>query len=252
MGEVVTAFARALRSLRTPGMLWHMVWPALVALGLWVVGAILSWSVLIAAAMDWIESWPWAGEWVKASEIAAASALILVKIALVLAMLPLIYLTTALLVAIFALPMMIERVSRDEYAALEARHGGSNAGSVFNTLWVSALFLLFLLLSLPLWLIPGAGLLVSIVLTAWLNANSFGYDALMQHADRVELQRLPRMRRERMLLLGGLCALLAHVPLVNLVAPAFSALAFVHFMLGALERERGLNNHGDASAASTG
>lgn len=238
MGEVLTAFGRALRSLRAPGMVWHMIWPALVALVLWIVGAIFSWSVLVGAGIEWIEGWPLAGEWVRTSEIAAATALVLVKIALVLAMLPLIYLTAAFLVAVFALPMMIERVSRDEYLGLETRHGGSNVGSIANTVWVSALFLVFLLASLPLWLIPGVGLLVSIGLTAWLNARSFGYDALMQHADRDELKTLPRERRESMLLLGGVCALLAHVPFVNLIAPAFSALAFVHFMLEALARER--------------
>lgn len=239
MGEVFTAFGRALGSLRAPGMLWHMVWPAIVALLLWTVGAVFSWSVLVGAAMEWIEGWPFAGEWVQTSDAAAATALVLVKIALVVALVPLIYLTAAFLVAIIALPMMVERVARDEYAELEQRRGGSNVGSVMNTVWASALFLVLLLLSLPLWLIPGAGLLVSIGLTAWLNARSFGYDSLMQHADRAEIARLPKARREPMLLLGGACALLAHVPFVNLVAPAFSALAFVHFMLQSLRRERG-------------
>src|SRR5690554_1109636 len=238
MREVLTAFVRALNSLRAPGMLWHMVWPALVALALWVIGGVLSWSMLVAGAMEWVESWPLAGEWVKASDIAAGTALILVKIALVLAMVPLIYLTAAMLVAIFALPMMIERVARDEYADLEERRGGSNLGSITNTLWASVLFVVLLVVSLPLWLIPGVGLLVSLVLTAWLNARSFGYDSLMQHADRDEIATLPRARREPMLLLGGACALLAHVPFVNLVAPAFSALVFVHFMLQSLRRER--------------
>lgn len=238
MSEMFTAFGRAIGSLRMPGMLWHMIWPAIVALLLWIVGAIFSWSVLVGAAMGWIETWPFAGEWVQGSEIAAGTALILVKIALVLAMLPLIYLTAAMLVAIFALPMMIERVARDEYADLEERRGGSNLGSVTNTLWASALFVVILVASLPLWLIPGVGLLVSLALTAWLNARSFGYDSLMQHADRDEIANLPHARREPMLLLGGACALLAHVPFVNLVAPAFSALVFVHFMLQSLRRER--------------
>lgn len=252
MREVLAAFSRALGSLRTPGMLWHMVWPALVALALWVVGGVLSWSVLVAAAFDWVETWPLAGGWVQTSELAAGTALVLIKIALVLAMVPLIYLTAALLVAVFALPMMIERVAREEYADLEARRGGSNLGSVINTVWVSAIFLVVLVASLPLWLIPGFGLLVSIALTAWLNARSFGYDSLMQHADRDELVRLPRLRRERMFLLGGLCALLAHVPFVNLVAPAFSALAFVHFMLAALKAERGVTVLDPAPAGQGG
>lgn len=238
MGEIFTAFGRALRSLRTRGILWHMIWPSLVALALWVIGAIMSWSVLIAAAMEWIAAWPFAGEWIQGSDAAAATALVLVKIALLLALVPLIYLTAAFLVAVFALPMMLERVAAKEYAELEQRRGGSNLGSVANTVWVSLIFLFLLLVSLPFWLIPGVGLIVSIALTAWLNARSFGYDALMQHADHAELKRLPRVRREPMLLLGGACALLSFVPLVNLLAPAFSALAFVHYMLLALRRER--------------
>src|SRR5690554_3135146 len=238
MSEIVSAFGRALVSLRAPGMVWHMVWPMLFAFVLWTVGGIWSWSVLTGSAMAWIESWPWAGEWVRASDVAWGIALVLVKIAIVIALIPLIYLTTTLLVALFALPMMIDRVAREEYPELEQRKGGSNLGSLFNTLWVSVIFLVLLIASLPLWLIPGVGLLVSIVLTAWLNARAFGYDSLMQHADRAELQHLPKSRREPMLLLGAACALLAHIPLVHLVAPPFSALAFVHYMLRSLAQER--------------
>lgn len=238
MGEILTAFGRATRSLRAPGMMWHMVWPALVALVLWTVGAIVSWTFLVATAMEWVAGWPYAGGWVTGSEAAFVTATVLVKIAILLALVPLIYLTATVLVALFALPMMLERVAREEYAWLEQRRGGSNLGSFANTAWVGAVFLALLLVSLPFWLIPGVGLLVPIVLTAWLNARAFGYDALMQHADREEIRRLPRDRREAMLLLGGGCALLAYVPLVNLIAPAFSALAFVHFMLQSLARSR--------------
>jgi hypothetical protein len=41
-----------------------------------------------------------------------------------------------------------------------------------------------------------------------------------------------------MMVLGGSCAMLAYVPFVNLLAPAFSGLAFVHFLLETLRRER--------------
>lgn len=238
MGEILTAFGRAARSLRAPGMLWHMVWPALVALLLWGLGAILSWSVLVARGVEWVSGWPYAGAWMQGSDAALITMTVLIKITIVLALVPLIYLTATILVALFALPMMLDRVAREEYAMLEQRRGGSNLGSILNTTWVGAVFLALLVLSLPLWLLPGVGLLLPLVLTAWLNARAFGYDALMLHADREELEQLPRERREAMLLLGGACALLAYVPLLNLIAPAFSALAFVHFMLRALDHER--------------
>ncbi|NMG16772.1 EI24 domain-containing protein [Aromatoleum bremense] len=238
MRDILIAFGRALRSLTRRGVLVHLLWPSVVALLLWILAAVFLWTPVVEGIMAWIDSWTFARDWLTGSEIGAATVLTLVKIALVLALLPLVYVTAALLVAVFALPMILERVATRDYADIERRKGGSNLGSAWNALVAGMLFLLGLLVSLPFWLIPGVGIVISLVLTAWLNQRAFGYDALMLHADREELARLPRVLRPPMLLLGGGCALLAYVPLVNLLAPAFCGLAFVHFMLESLRRER--------------
>lgn len=238
MRSILLAFGRSLRSLMRRDVLWHLLWPGLLSTVLWVSVGIASWSAVVAGIMDWIEQTRWIGAWVTASEVTAAVMLILVKIALAFAFVPLIYVTAAVIVATVALPMMLERVARKDYADLELRRGGTNLGSVWNTLVATAVFVGILLLSLPLWLIPGVGLVVPILLTGWLNQRAFGYDALMLHADREELARLPKALRMPMLALGGAAALLAYIPFVNLVAPAFAGLAFVHYMLEALRRER--------------
>ena len=238
MREIVVAFGRAVRSLLQRGVLWHLLWPSFVALLFWVVVAIFAWSPLVAAIMTWIEGWSFARDWLMDSELGAATTLFVVKLSIVLALLPLIYVTAALIVAVVALPMILERVAARDYADLDRRRGGSNFGSAWNAVVAGLLFLAGLLISLPFWLIPGVGLVASIVLTGWLNQRAFGYDALMLHADGEELRRLPRTLRQPMLLLGGGCALLAYIPVVNLVAPAFCGLAFVHFMLESLRRER--------------
>ena len=240
MREIVVAFGRAVRSLMQRGVLLHLLWPSFAALVVWVIAAIFAWSPTVAAIMGWIEGWSFARDWLMASELGAATTLFVVKVSIVLALLPLIYVTAALLVAVFALPMMLERVAAREYADIERRKGGSNLGSAWNATVAGVLFVIGLAISLPFWLIPGVGLLASVGLTAWLNQRAFGYDALMLHADREELRRLPHALRQPMLLLGGSCALLAYIPLVNLVAPAFCGLAFVHFMLESLRRERAL------------
>ncbi|AYH45179.1 EI24 domain-containing protein [Azoarcus sp. DN11] len=238
MRNILLAVGRALRSLGRKGVFVHLVWPSVAALVVWMTVAVLSWSTLVDAIVHWIQGWAFVGEWLATTDLGAAATLVVVKIALALAFLPLIYVTAALLVAVFALPMMLEQVAQRDYGDLEQRRGGSNLGSAWNALVAGGLFLLGMLVSLPLWLIPGAGLVASVVLTGWLNQRAFGYDALMLHADREELLRLPRIQKAPMLLLGGGCALLAYVPVVNLVAPAFCGLAFVHFMLEALRRER--------------
>ena len=238
MGDMVTAFGRALRSLRDTRMLWHLVWPALLALAVWVVVAWFSWSWAVSGIFNFVAGWPLLGSWVDGSEFATGALLFLIKLALLFALVPLIYVTAALLISVFAVPMMLERVALGEYRSLEQRQGGSAWGSAANATWATVVFLALFVVSLPLWLVPGFGLLVTVVLTAWLNQKAFGYDALMLHADRQEMRNLPRARRDSLWALGGLCALLAYVPVVNLLAPAFSALVFVHYMLIALGRAR--------------
>ncbi|HRD33956.1 MAG TPA: EI24 domain-containing protein [Rhodocyclaceae bacterium] len=239
MKAVMLAAGRALRSLKDPGTFWHMVWPALVASLAWLFAAVYWWSDVVGAIMGWIEGWPWVGGWLTESPTVAAVFGFMVDLTVAFALLPLIYLTSAVLVSVIAIPLMLERVGRRDYAELELRRGGSNLGSAWNALVAAAIFVAALLASLPLWLIPGLGLVISVLLTAWLNRRAFGYDALMLHADRDELALLPARLKQPMFVLGGGCALLAHVPFVNIVAPAFSGLAFVHFMLEALRRERG-------------
>lgn len=238
MRDVLRAFARALRSLARRGVLVHLLWPSVLALSIWTFVAFLGWSAAVEGLSGWVQGWAWVGGWIAASEFAAAIVLLLIKFSLGLALLPLIYVTAALLVAVFALPMMLERVAREDYADLEQRRGGSNAGSAWNACVAGILFLLGMVLSLPVWLIPGGGLVASIALTGWLNQKAFGYDALMLHADRDEIVELPKRERSSMLLLGGGCALLAYVPFVNILAPAFCGLAFVHYMLETLRRTR--------------
>ncbi|HJV28304.1 MAG TPA: EI24 domain-containing protein [Aromatoleum sp.] len=238
MRDILVASVRALRSLGRKAVFVHLLWPSLAAMALWSVIALFAWSPLVDGIMSWVQGWSFAGGWLTSSEVGAGVVLVLIKLALALALFPLIYVTAALIVAVFALPMMLEEVAQRDYADLELRRGGSSFGSAWNAVLAAVIFFVGMAVSLPLWLIPGGGLVASVALTGWLNQRAFGYDALMLHADKAELAKLPRALRSSMLLLGGGCALLAYVPVINLVAPAFCGLAFVHFMLEALRRER--------------
>jgi hypothetical protein len=236
--DILVALGRSLRSLFQRGLWWHLLWPGVLALAVWLTIAVLAWEPVIAALQAGLQGLPWVGGWLYGSDTAAAATLVLVQTGVVLALVPLIYVTAALLVAVIALPLMLERVARRDYADLELRRGGSNLGSAWNAALAALLFFAALLVSLPFWLIPGVALVVPVLLTGWLNQRAFGYDALMLHADGDELRRLRSRQRGPMLVLGSGCALLAYVPVLNLIVPAYSGLVFVHFMLEALRRER--------------
>jgi len=238
MWDMFVALGRSLRSLARMDVFWHLIWPGIVSALLWITVAVFSWATLVGIVMARIQEFGWVGDQISASVWAAGIVLVLVKLAVALAFVPLFYVTSAVLVATVALPMMLDRVARRDYSDLEQRRGGSNLGSIGNTLAALLWFALLMVASFPLWLIPGVALVVPVLAIGWLSQRVFSYDVLMRHADRDEFVRLRRELRPKMLLLGGGTSLLAYVPVANVVAPAFSGLAFIHFLLEALRRER--------------
>ncbi len=238
MKDILTAFGRSLRSLGSPIMWWHLLWPTVAALALWGLVAHLFWDDAAHALLRLFDAWPWLQQVMDASQFLSVAALAVVHVLLALLFIPLIYATALFLVATIALPLMLDNVSKREYADLEQRHGGSMAGSVWNALAALGLYLIAWVLTLPLWFIPGAGLILPLVLSAFLNQRAYRYDALMQHADATEMLRIYREHRSDLYFVGIIAACLAFIPLINLLAASFAGLAFVHYCLGALRQMR--------------
>lgn len=238
MRDILAAFGRALGSLTHPVMFWHLAWPTLAALLAWGVLGAIFWGAAAASLAGLLGSLPWFEdvEWARGTSVAM---LFGVHVLMALVLVPLVYATAVFLASAIAVPLMLERVAAREYADLERRHGGSLAGSLGNASFAFAVWLLGSILTAPLWLIPGMGLLLSLALSAWLNARTYRYDALMQHADPGEMHALFERERGRLVLVGLGGGALAYVPVINLLAPAYAGLVFIHFGLAALRRSRG-------------
>lgn len=230
MIEVFAAFSRSLRDLTRTDVLWQAIWPPLVALVFWVAVAVAVWTHGLALMASIVPELPWSGwEWV-----AHWAAIIL----LVAAFAALVYFTAILLVAVFALPRLVNLVAASDYPDL-GRHGENVFwGSLGNTLGVGAIFVAGFLVTLPLLLIPGVLLVLPLLWASWLNQRTFRFDALAEHATRAEMRRLVAENRSSFYAAGVGTAAAAHLPLVNLLVPAFTALVFVHLGLAALRRQR--------------
>jgi uncharacterized protein involved in cysteine biosynthesis len=239
MNEVLNAFGRALRSLSRPSMLWHLIWPTLAAIAVWAVLAWFFWEDASNALLAAFQQWTWLHKLMDSTQFLSVAALATVHVFLALLFVPLVYATALMMVALVALPLMLERVGDAEYRDMEKRKGGTVAGSVGNALLALAVYLAGLLATLPLWLIPGMGLVLPVLLSAYLNQRAYRYDALMQHADAAEMREVIARQRGGLWLVGILSGLLAYVPVVNLLVPAYSGLTFVHYCLSALRRRRG-------------
>jgi hypothetical protein len=232
MIEVFNALVRSLNNLQDRSIWLRLIGPAVVALVVWLALAFfaLGWFVaelLQWPPLNWIAAWgvvwlakilAWIGGWLAVFSLA--------------------YLTAMLLAAIFIVPLLVNEIGAREYPDVARMGEDSVVASTGNSLIAATGFLIGWIGTLPLWLIPGMALVLPIYWLAWLNRRTFAYDALAAHATRSEWKTLFEKHRGNMLLLGVLLGLLAHVPFVGLLVPAFAALAYVHYGLEALRRER--------------
>jgi hypothetical protein len=235
------AIARSLlygfANLLHPRMLWLMVWPMLIAIAVWGTVALAMWvrvSFWLAGVLrQWLEAAPLVGQFDLGNVTLLAA-----HVLLVLLFVPLVYLTALFILGVFGMQAMVDHVARRSYPTLERRHGGGMVGSVWNGFVALAGMALLAVLSLPLWLAPPLWPVIALAILGWGNQRLLRYDALAEHADRVELRRVLRGRRLPLYALGVLLALVAYVPFLGFVAPVTFGLAFIHYLLGALERER--------------
>jgi hypothetical protein len=218
-------------------MLWLMVWPMLVSLVFWGAVAAAFWERLAAALAALFQRWLEPAAGFLHLDLGGATSLA-AYVVLVLLLVPLVYLTALFILGAFGMQKMVDHVASRSFPALERRRGGSVAGSVWNGVAALGGMALLFLVSLPLWLLPPLWPLIPLAIFAWGNQKLLRYDALAEHADAAELARVFRERRGALLTLGLLFALLAYVPFVGFIGPVLFGLAFIRYLLGALQELR--------------
>lgn len=237
MNDIFRALGRAIVSQFHPRMLWLAVWPVLVSLVLWLIlgiafrGPVVDWLVRVSEGSmlgGWIESaFAWAG-----FSGGLAFLMWLAYFGLVFAMM---VLTALVIIATVAMPKVVAHVASRDYPTLARRNGGTYAGSVVNAVWVTLVFVVGFVLTLPLWLIAPLAFIVPLLWWGWATARMFRYDALVTHASADERATLFARHGKAFFLIGTIVSLLNFVPPLFFVVPVLGGLAFTHYALHALE-----------------
>jgi uncharacterized protein involved in cysteine biosynthesis len=235
---IIRAYSRAVRSLFQPGMLAHFLWPVLVSVILWGGMGIAFWGRLAQALTGLFHHWPSLARRLPTGSQAEQALSTTVHITLFLLSVPLVLVTAVLILEMVALPIIVEKVAKTEYPHVERRHGGSQWQSIRNTLVSFLIAVVIVVPTLPFWLIPGVGVVVSLALSTWLNYRSFRYDVLMNHADAIELQTLPDAHRGQLILMALGASALILLPPFNLLSVPMVGLSFAHYLLQALQKRR--------------
>lgn len=234
MDKIFKALRLALGALLNTKMLGLLLIPPFVAVGgLFILFFVFwqGWTVDLGQyfgglwIFQWAQGFPDLGYW-------------LAVIFLLLLFVPLSYLLAVLLTSLFVMPLVLLSLGKTTYADLEKKRGGTVAGSVWNTLKTTILFLVYFIFSLPLWLIPGGQLVIPIFLTAWLNKRIFLYDVLQDYASVEERHLIEKTRAPQLYGLGMILGLLAYFPLAFFVVPVVSALSYSYFGLEELREMR--------------
>jgi CysZ protein len=231
MHPVLKALIGASRNIFHPVVLGVLLLPMVGAVIAWFGIAWFfwdAWTAWIQAALSDAMTTGW-GARLDLTRFAGAAATVI----LLLLLAPAIIGTATLLAALFAMPVLVEHVAGRDHPTLARYKGGTFFGSLWNAGIALGGFALLWLATLPAWLIVGPlAAVLQWVLSAWLN------DALSEHASAAEMQRLFETRFGALIVLGLITGSLYFVPLVNLMAPVFAALAFTQFGLAELEALR--------------
>ncbi|MCS0592200.1 EI24 domain-containing protein [Massilia norwichensis] len=211
---IAIAYGRALRSQFSSRMLLLSVVPLLLSLALW--------GSLLYAGMQPLYDWLQAtfseyGLFETSSSILATLGLgflktLVVPLVAMLALLPLMIITSLLFIGVGAMPAIARHVSRVQFPQLERKEGGSFLGSLGVNLSGIVVFALLWIVTLPLYALAPVALLVQAVLWGWLTARVMSYDALSIHASLEERRIIVATRRRQLLLIGTISGLLGALP----------------------------------------
>jgi len=173
-------------------------------------------SSVINSIWDWLQS-------VGAGSLKA----VLAPLIVIFAVTPLIVVLSLLLVAVLMTPALTALVAERRFAQLERKRGGSLAVSLLWSLGSTALALVALAVSVPLWLVPPLILVLPPLIWGWLTYRVMAFDALAEHASAEERRAIFQMHRGKLLAIGIICGYMGAAPSLLWASGALFAAAFV-------------------------
>jgi hypothetical protein len=262
MKLLLDSFWRALAYMLMPRVIGLSLLPLLLSGGAALALGWFFWEDAVSSVHATLQSWSltealfkWLEGTVGAGFRSVMAPLIVVALAL-----PAVVVLTLLMVAAFMTPALIGLVAERRFPWLERRQGGSLWLSVLKSLGYTAVALVALLVTSPLWLVPPLVLILPPLIWGWLSTQVMSDEVLAEHASRAELRAVLQQHRWPLLLIGVVsgylgaapsliwafsAATLIFAPLLVAVSVwlyilvfAFSALWFVHYGLAALQAHR--------------
>ncbi|QDK45308.1 hypothetical protein DOM22_09165 [Bdellovibrio sp. ZAP7] len=233
MHKIIKTFRQSFESLFSSRLLLLTFLPPILAVV--AVFAVFfffwgSWTVGLEGFLQGLWPFQWIHNFTGAEGYIDAIAAIL----LVLLFVPACFLLALILVSIFVLPLALKWIAEKDFPHLEKKRGGTLIGSLWNTLYATALFIFWFTVTLPLWLLPMGPILVPLSLTSWLNKKVFLYDVLQDYASEEERQLIEEKEGKALFGMGLILGFCAYIPFALFFIPVFAAICYTYYALNAL------------------
>ncbi len=238
--SVAAAFSKGLATQMRPSMLFAIILPFVIALMTAIILLIFAWGPLDNwldnTAMHWgwfqsvstrLSGWGFAtmSDWFT-GVLSFVAMLVVSGIAGLAA------------AAILVMPMALKAISTANYPQLQRKGENATVTSLANTIKVSTIFVVGWLITLPLWLIPFAGIALSLFWGAYAFSHMTRLDAIVEHATLQERAYVLRNYSRGFWTIGLICAAIALIPFAGFVMPVFSILVCTHYGLMAVKAVR--------------
>lgn len=233
----VDALAKALVSQFHPKMLMAVLMPFGVTVLSLVLLLIVAWDPLDNWFLASANKWSWFSSITSLWGMATVSDWLSGFIAFI--ALSAISLVIGLSVAAVAVtPLAVNLLSKTHYQDLEKRGKFIDSRSIFNAVKVGVIFVVGWILTLPLWLIPFASIVLSVFWTAYAFSQITKVDAITEHASPAERAFILKKYNKGFWIIGLVCGVVCLIPFMGLVMPVFAILACTHYGLSALRELR--------------
>lgn len=236
ISSVLISIQKALLSLTQPGIFFRVLVPFVLSFFVGLFCLIFFWSDItgrILATITGIEWFAKSFSWVFSFFGGDGSGLLsfISGFLFFLLVLVFIYVITLILISTILVPLLVPVLRNRYHPELPLHTEGNLIPSLTNSIKGTIVFLMLFILSLPLFLIPGAPIFISLILNAYLAQKIFPFDVLQDLASAEEIKAFRQQHRTRLWILSLSTGLLIYIPLVNFLAPSIMALSFIIYIL---------------------
>jgi len=257
MHMIFDALWRALADCFRGKVIAWSLFPLALVIALAALVGVFWWDGWVLTVQSWLERatwlqwlWSWMGSGTHTASAVAAAVVVILAVS------PALIMVALAVVAVVMTPQMVELVAQRRFTHLQRKRGGGWVSSALWAMGSTAVALLALLLSVPLWLVPPLILVLPPLIWGWLTYRVMTFDALAEHASKAERQAIFEAHRYRLILMGVICGYIGAAPSIvwasglvfaaafwvlipiavwiYALVLAFSSLWFAHYALAAL------------------